>query len=346
MRRARIRNARRPLRRLAALLAAGLAVAAAFAVSASAGTNPVSASGAPVELVASGLQTVTAFAWDAGTMFAGEGPSDPSGAPGGLFVVAGGGATKVPGSPANVYGLAWHNGKLYVSTGPAIVAMSRWNGTSFASIKTIWSTTAASFAGFNGIAFGPDGRLYAGLALKDGFDHVKDPYPLSQGVVSMTAAGKDLKIIARGIRQPFQLDFPTGARWPYVSDLGQDAGTIPPDEIVVAKPGSNFGFPTCTWRVAKGCSGFTKPKILLPAHASPMGIASAGHTLYVALFTGIGGNGFNPEVVTIPTDGGAPTPFVTDIGFQVIGLAIHRNVLYVGTVSGSVYSVALPRVSN
>ena len=46
----------------------------------------------------------------------------------------------------------------------------------------------------------------------------------------MTAAGKDVQIVARGLRQPFQLHFPSGSRDPYVSDLGQDEGapaTIP-----------------------------------------------------------------------------------------------------------------------
>jgi hypothetical protein len=72
-----------------------------------------------------------------------------------------------------------------------------------------------------------------------------------------------------------------------------------------------------------------------------MGIASVGHTLYVALFTGIGG--FNPEVVTIPAQGGSPTPFISGFGNQVIGLAIHDGVLYVGTVGGLLFDTPLPK---
>ena len=323
------------------LVAIALAAAVAFAVAAGAAGGPVAANGAPVQLFASGVQTPTSFAWDGPTMFVGEGPADPAMTPGGLFTLAGGTATKVPGSPENVYGLAWHYGSLYVSTGPTIEAMSGWDGTQFASIKTIWSGSP-QFYGFNGIAFGPDGRLYAALSLKEPtYDHAKDPYRLSQAVVSMTAAGKHLRILARGIRQPFQLNFPEGARWPYVTDLGQDAGAIPPDEIVVAKPGQNYGFPTCTWLVLSKCKGFKRPKILLPQHASPMGISSVGHTLYVALFMGIGASGFNPEVVTIPTAGGTPTPFVTGFGNQIIALGIHAGKLYVGDLNGQIFEVAL-----
>ena len=120
----------------------------------------------------------------------------------------------------------------------------------------------------------------------------------------MTAQGTDLRFVTHGLRQPFQLHFPSGSPYPYVTDLGQDQGppkSIPRDEIIVAKPGQNYGFPTCTWQhdQPKMCRPFNKPLIFLPPHASPMGISSISKTLYVALYTGIGSSG--PEVVKIPT---------------------------------------------
>ena len=330
---------RRRHRRSVALLATALAAAMALAVAAGAAGGPIAASGAPVTVVATGVQTTTAFAFGDATMFAGEGPAEPTGSPGGgLFVVAGGIGRRLADSPKYVYGLAWHAGKLYVSTGPKILVLSGWNGTAFAASRTIYAG-AAQFNGFSGIAFGPDGRLYAGLLAKEPvYDHAKDPYPLSQAVVSMSPSGKDLRFVARGLRQPFQMVFPAGSRWPYVSDLGQDEGTIPPDEIVVAKPGENYGFPTCTWLTLSVCTHFTKPLILLPAHASPMGIGSSGHTLYVALYTGLGSGS---EVVTIPTAGGSPTPFLTGFSGSIIALAVHNGKLYVGAQDGTIYAVAL-----
>jgi hypothetical protein len=341
-----VRRLRPPRLAVAALV---IAASVAFAVSASAANTPVAANGNPVTLVGTGVPTPTVFAWHGSTMFVGEGPEGAGHTAGGLFTLAGGTATKVNDSPKWVFGLAWHGGRLYVSTGPTIEVMSGWNGTRFAAVRTIWSGPP-QFYGFNGIAFGPDGRLYAGLGLnEDLYDHTKDPYRLSQAVVSMTAAGKGLRIVASGIRQPFQLVFPAGSRYPYVTDEAQDEGVLPPDEILVAKPGENYGFPTCTWLDTTVCSGDTMPKILLPGHASPMGIAAVGHTLYVALFIGIGPPGtinpdidaINPEVVTIPTAGGTPTPFLTGFGIQIIALGIHAGDLYVGTIDGSVYKVAL-----
>jgi hypothetical protein len=84
------------------------------------------------------------------------------------------------------------------------------------------------------------------------------------------------------------------------------------------------------------CSHFNKPLIFLPPHASPMGIGSLGKKLYVALYTGIG-NG--SEVVTIPTKGGTPTPFVTGFDSPLIALSTHDGYVYFGDQSGTIYKV-------
>lgn len=324
------------LLRTVLLAIVGLLALTASAQAATAPPLPVASGGQTVEVVAKGVPTPTAFAFDGETIFAGSGPTEGTGA-GGLFVLSDGQAKLVANSPKFVFGLAWHGSTLYVSTGPTIVAYEGWNGTAFSSSKTIYKGKKG-FSGFNGLAFGPNGRLYAGLALDENYDHSKDPFPISQGVVSMTAAGKGLKVVARGLRQPFQLTFPSGSSSPYVSVLGQDEGKAPRDQIVVAKSGENFGFPSCVWLTekAKACKKFDKPKIFLPPHASPMGISSIGKTLYVALF---GGTDKHPEVVTIPTSGGKATPFVTGFAAPVVGLNIDKGSLYVGDLTGTVYKI-------
>jgi glucose/arabinose dehydrogenase len=325
------------LLRAVLLAAAALLTLAVTTDAATAPPLPVAKGGQTVEVVGKGVPTPTAFAFDGETVFAGSGPDEGTGA-GGLFVLSGGEAKLIANSPKFVFGLVWHGSALYVSTGPTIVAYEGWNGTAFSSNKTIYKNSKKGFPGFNGLAFGPDGRLYAGLALDEKHDHSKDPFPISQGVVSMTASGKGLKVIARGLRQPFQLTFPSGSSSPYVSVLGQDEGKAPRDQIVVAKTGSNFGFPSCVWLTekAKACKRFDKPKIFLPPHTSPMGIGSIGKTLYVALF---GGTDKHPEVVTIPTSGGKATPFLTGFPAPVIGLSINKGSLYVGDLTGTIYKI-------
>ncbi len=333
-------------RRLGVALLAALAAVASLAIvvtsSGAAGPPlPVAANGNTVEVVATGVPTPTAFAFTGSTVFAGSGPNEQTGGPGGLFTVAGGKATKVPGSPAVVFGLAWKGNKLYVSTGPTIVAMSGWNGTKFASTKTVYANKEKGFPGFNGLAFGPEGRLYAGLALGEQYDHSKDPFEPSQALVSMTAAGKGLKVVTDGLRQPFQMVFPQGSKYPWVTVLSQDKGKgkVPNDEIVEAKPGQNYGFPTCTWPApsAKVCKGFNEPAILLPPHSSPMGIGAIGNTFYVSLFGGAAGKG--PEVVTMSKKG-QPFPFLTGFAAPTIALGVNNGSVYVGDLTGTIYKVA------
>lgn len=327
----------------AALLAALVAVASLALVAGSGAAGPPlpkATNGNPVEVVGTGVPTPTAFAFTGSTVFAGSGPNEETNGPGGLFTVAGGKATKVPNTPPIVFGLAWKSNKLYVSTGPSIVALSGWNGTAFTAEKTVYASKKKGFPGFNGLAFGPEGRLYAGLALDQKYDHSADPFKPSQAVVSMTAAGKGFKVVAEGLRQPFQLAFPQGSKYPYVSVLGQDkGGTAPNDEIVVAKPGQNYGFPTCTWilpKQKKQCEGFDEPAIYLPPHSSPMGIGSIGKTLFVSLF---GGTGKGPEVIEM-SEKGQPQPFLTGFAAPVIALGVNGSSIYVGDLTGSIYKVA------
>src|SRR6202000_2025004 len=131
-------------------------------------------------------------------------------------------------------------------------------------------------------------------------------------LVLMTAAGKGLKVVTEGLRQPFQMVFPQGAKNPWVTVLSQDKGKgkTPNDEIVQAKPAQTSASPPCTWPAAsqKVCKGFNEPAILLPPHSSPMGIGAIGNTFYVSLFGGAQGKG--PEVVTMSKKG-QPSPFLT-----------------------------------
>jgi glucose/arabinose dehydrogenase len=328
-----------------AFAAAALAVVS-FALVASSGAAgpppPKAAKGQKVEVVGAEVPTPTAFAFAGSTVFAASGPNEETNGPGGLFTLADGKATLVPNTPPVVFGLAWKSNKLYVSTGPTIVALSGWNGTTFSTSRTIYQNKKKGFPGFNGLAFGPEGRLYAGLALNQKYDHSKDPFPLSQGVVSMTAAGKGLKMVASGIRQPFQMVFPQGSKHPYVTSLSQDkGGPAPNDAIIVAEPGQEYGFPSCTWTAAQkkpggSCEGFDEPAIYLPPHASPMGIGAIGKTLYVSLF---GGTGKGPEVVEM-SEKGQPRPFLTGFAAPVIALGVDKGSIYVGDLTGTIYKVA------
>ena len=65
-------------------------------------------------------------------------------------------------------------------------------------------------------AFAPNGRLWAGIALDSTFDLKKSPDHYGNTVVSMKADGSDLRVMARGLRQPFQLAFPYRSDTPLI----------------------------------------------------------------------------------------------------------------------------------
>ncbi len=334
-------------RRLA--LAAALAAACTLATSAPALAQggppplPTAANGATVERLAAGLASPTSFAFgDDGTVFAGVGPGERSSTPSGVFTVADGKATRVPGTPRVVFGLAWRNDRLFVSSGNRITSYRGWNGTRFTGSRVVRRANS-QLPGFNGLAFGPNGRLYAGVTLADmrRYDAIRGPGRYANSVLSMRATGADLRIVARGLRQPFQMTFPEGATSPYVTDLAQDSTRrVPLDQIVVAKRGTDFGFPTCKLFTANACPDADKPLVTLPRHSSPMGIGAIGQTLYVALFGGLERE--KPAVVSLPVAGGTPTPFITGFVAPIVALNTNAGYVYFGDLTGSLYRVAAP----
>jgi glucose/arabinose dehydrogenase len=338
--------------------ALGIATAVASTAAMAAGANgastsslPTATSGSAVQLVAVGLQTPTSFAFGDGAVFEGDaGSATSSGTPtGGVFLLKDGAATLIPGSPPFVAGLAWHNGALYVSGGNPqatkngtwhLFRWSGWNGTGFTEQKVIY-TPPQSFDGFNGLAFGPNGRLYVGVDTgnTDGNDHgpaSKSKYLYD--ILSLSSTGKDLKVFATGMRQPWQMVFPPGSAFPLVSDLGQDkAATNPPDFVLKVQPGDDFGFPQCNWTEASSCTGFAKPFAQLAPHTDPMGLGVLGSRLYLTSYLGQSANGPGGVVYSMPLKGGTLTTRVSGFVAAIVGLGQHDGWLYIGELNGQVF---------
>jgi glucose/arabinose dehydrogenase len=340
--------------RTAALLAATFVSAGAVAAGASAAGGPPppkAANGAAVRQVAAGLGTPTSFAFGGGNTFEGDGGNSKSGPPnGGVFLLKGGTATKLAGSPQFVAGLAWRKGSLYVSGGSItgansskwqLFVWSGWNGTTFTKRKAIY-TAPKKFDGFNGLAFDSHGRLYVGvdLGLTDNNDHGPAKTPYLYDILSINPNGTGLKVFASGIRQPWQLVFPSGSASPLVSALGQDKGaTNPPDFLLRVHQGDNYGFPQCNRTSTSKCKGFTKPYKQFGPHMDIMGLAIVGSNLYLSSFQGPGGKGPGGEVYSMPLKGGSLKPFLTGFVAPVVGLGSSAGSLYVGELTGQVFSV-------
>ena len=145
------------LRVWTAVLAAAIAPSAALAAS----PVPHGAGHLRVVVVARGVPTPTEFAVVAGRLFVGGygDENDPSVA-GGVYLLRGGKAIRVPGSPTARVGLAAAKNTLYLSTRSKLLAWSGWNGTRFRTTRVI--RTRAPIGGFRGVAVGPDGLIYTG----------------------------------------------------------------------------------------------------------------------------------------------------------------------------------------
>jgi glucose/arabinose dehydrogenase len=344
----------RPLKLLAATLACSC-VPVAAAQAAGPPPPPKAAGGKTVTQVAigGGLATPTSFAFGKGQVFEGDGGPDTNNGPpkGGVFLLKNGTGVKLDGSPAFVSGLAWYKGALYVAGGTptsptagsfTIQKWSGWDGTKFASQKAIY-TAPKKFQGFNGIAFGPDGRLYVGVdvGLLNGNDHGPAKSPFVYSILTMKADGTGVKVFAKGIRQPWQMVFAPGSKNPLVSALGQDgpAGLNPPDFVLQVHQGDNFGFPTCNHTVAAKCKGFAKPFMTFPPHTDIMGMVIIGKRLYMTSFLSTKPKSKGGEVVSMPLKGGKLTPVLTGFVAPTVGLGGNAGKLYVGELTGQVFSV-------
>ena len=235
----------------------------------------------------------TNLAWDAsGGLWVTSGAGGPVASDGVWYLPPGGRTARhVVRGLHTALGLTWHGGRLYVASARSrrlgqVTVLGGFDGTRFATRRRLLSLPIALHA-LDSIVPGPDGRLYLGVGSE--FDARASLRRPSAAVVSFTPAGRDLRVVARGLRNPYGLAFVPGTTRLLVSDNGRDdlGAFRPPDELNVvetAGPARDYGFPRCFGQGGAPCRGTVTPLARMPSHAAAVGVAvdAAGRYAYVA----------------------------------------------------------------
>jgi glucose/arabinose dehydrogenase len=175
-------------------------------------------------------------------------------------------------------GLVWHRDELYVSSTGRVDAYGGLTGFRFTRRRNVIRDLPSGSHQNDAVAVGPDGRLYLGIGSM--CNACPPTHPYEAAIISFLPSGKGVRVVARGLRNPYGLAFIPGrgvllATENGRDDLGRDA---PPDELNVIVPGRRYGYPDCWHQGGPACIGVSSPLVGLPPHASADGIAVINRT--------------------------------------------------------------------
>lgn len=169
------------------------------------------------------------------------------------------------------------------------------------------------------------GRLYWGSGST--CDACAERDARSGAILSLRPDGSDLRVVARGVRNPYGLAVQPRTGRLYASVNGQDAldragDPEPAEMVVVVRRGAFFGWPRCwpdarTLRLSGRCRGVAAPAAYLEPHSSADGIAFWRGDLYVAEWGQYLSRRFGRRVVRVQLrpDGSARKVTVLASGF-------------------------------
>ena len=154
-------------------------------------------------------------------------------------------------------GLAFDDGVLYAASEGSVIRLEDTNedGRADASDELISDLPHFVYDSHsnNGMAFGPDGRLF--MTLGGTSDHGPEDSPIAGSILVMNRDGSELSVHASGFRNPYDLDFCSDGRL-FATDNGPDQFGVlvdemttgklvysPPDELNQVYEGRNYGYP-------------------------------------------------------------------------------------------------------
>lgn len=185
----------------------------------------------------------------------------------------------------NPRGLVWHDGKLYVASRGQINTLRDTNGDGVADENNVILDHLFSLDiqhSNNGITFGPDGKLYIAIGgprvgqldlrgktyWYEG--QTRDDW-LFGGVLQVDADGKNPKLYARGLRNPYSLAFGADGKL-FATDNGDETIPVPDgDELNLIEPGKDYGYPYY-FGIPPPWTDTQTPIIRFAPHTAPTGV--------------------------------------------------------------------------
>jgi glucose/arabinose dehydrogenase len=177
-------------------------------------------------------------------------------------------------------GLLWRGHTLYVSESGRVEALRAGGGR-----RLVVGGLPFGRHQQDAIVAGPDGRLYLGSGST--CDACAEKDPRSATVLSFLPDGSRLRVVARGLRNPYGLVFVGRALYATVNGRDDLGDGEPAEAVVRIRAGTSFGWPAC-WpsyalkRLIGRCAGVTRPVAYLEPHSSADGIVSWRGDLFVA----------------------------------------------------------------
>ena len=294
-----------------------------------------------VSVLARGLTHPTAMAWGPrGALYVTEDV-------GRLVVIERGLPRLVASGLRTPLGLAWRRDSVVVSETGRLERL-RVLGGRVVGRRTLLRGLPYGLHQQDNVVIGADRRLYFGSGST--CDVCRERDRRSAAILSVRLDGSDLRVVARGLRNPYGLVVQPKTHRLYASLNGQDnLGPNEPAELVVrVRGGANYGWPAC-WpnfryrRLQGSCRGVARPSAYLEPHASADGLAFWHGALYVAEWGQYLSSRAGRRVVRIllGPDGRARrvSVFATGLEHPLALLAAGRSLLLADWGRGVIYRI-------
>jgi len=227
---------------------------------------------------------------------------------------------------ATPLGLAWSGRTLFVSAQGSLHRLEV-RGKRVTARRTLLRRLPFGRHQQDTVAVGPDGRLYLGSGST--CDVCRERDRRSGTILSLRPDGRELWVVARGLRNPFGLAFHPASGRLYVSDNGRDdlGPREPAETIVLVRRGSDHGWPRCwaSWRERRltgSCRGVAQPVAYLEPHSSANSLAFWRNRLLVAEWGQYLSKRWGRKLVSVDVASGRARTFATGFAHP-LGLAVE-----------------------